>query len=114
MQNIQGTINGNTYYFNIGFMSVSNISALADDPSVFAGEQVVDSGLLALRVLECTGKEYHPDINWREFLDNLPPGSYKEVWDIVERISDAVLEIQEQNNPGIEVGSDAWMAAQGG
>ena len=72
------------------------------------------TALLALRVLEYTGKEYHPDVNWRELLDDLPPGSYKEVWDIVERISDAVLEIQEQNNPGIEVGSDSWMAAQGG
>ena len=113
MENITAEINGVRYYFDIGFETVTNITLLTDDPTIFQDGEVINGGKLCLEVIKISGALNHPDANWPALISTVPPECYKEIWDIADAIGDHVQRVKGKQQQPAEVGSDEWMKAQG-
>ena len=87
---IASEINGRRYYLDAGFHSMTAISALLSDESIFQGEECISPGMLCVKTLMIAGKAHHPDINWPEFIESLPTESYIEVWDAVSSLVETI------------------------
>ena len=111
MKTIVAPINGENYYFKVGFEVVSFVVAELQD------ENVADNpGRMAWRTLRLASQDNHPGMDWPEFIEGLPMEGWTDVWVAFESVMAAVEETApaEENSPPIDMAADSYIRSMGG
>ena len=120
MKTIAATIGSKNYYLVIGFDVCSFVAEAVNAPGFYKEDGMPSNpGKLARETLALASSEHHPDMNWREFIEEMPSEHWAEVWAAFDAVMDTVEEIagshtQHTQTSEIDIASDAFIMAQGG
>ena len=118
---IAAPINGENYYLKVGFDVVSFVTASMQAEGFLKDDGTpANPGKLARETLCLAAGEHHPDMDWAEFVESLPPSAWHEVWTAFDTIMDIIHEYfpddgeDAQHTQPIDLASDSYIMSQGG
>ena len=123
MKTIAAQINNENYYLKVGFEVASFVTgSMQADGFLNADGMPTNPGRLALGTLAVASQDNHPDLDWVELVESLPPSSWHEVWSAFDMVLELINELFPEDGDGqhpetsdpIDIFSDSYVNASGG
>ena len=119
METVVATINEKNYYLVVGFDVCSFVSESVSKDGFYKEDgEPANLGKLARETLALAAREHQPDMNWSEFIENLPPSGWIEVWTAFDAVMDIVeakaTDPSREKGDPVNMASDAYIGASGG